>query len=166
MKNKKQTFHTLSYLQYPLLLIGLFLIVKPIFKGFDYLSLNPEYLFRTYNNALIFLGLALSFAALQDSRKTTLKYEKRIWRNPKRAKITITFTLFTMILFFAAGLLGFITRKSIIKEFSYGSIILAIGLLGYLKLQIEMLESNKDNESKKIIDNAETQNKYMQNPLS
>ena len=45
MNNTKQIFHTLSYIQYPLLLIGLFLIVKPIFKGFDFLSENPEYLF-------------------------------------------------------------------------------------------------------------------------
>lgn len=78
MKNINQIFHNLSYVQYPLLLIGLFLVVKPFFKGFDYLSSNPETLFRTYNYALLFFGLTLSFASLQDSRKTSLKYEKKI----------------------------------------------------------------------------------------
>lgn len=144
MKNIKQLFHTLSYLQYPLLLIGLFLVVKPLFKGFEYLSANPEYLFRTYNYALLFFGLTLSFAALQDSSRTSLKYEKRIWRNPKSAKAIILFTLITITIFFAAGLWGFIAKESIIKEFSYGSIVLAIGLLGYLKLQIEIFENHRE----------------------
>lgn len=144
MKNLKQFLHTLSYIQYPLLLIGLYLIVKPILKGFDYLSANPEYLFGTYSNALIFIGLTLSFAALQDSSRTSLKYEKRIWSNPKRAKTTILFTLISMFVFLIAGLLGFIVKTSLFREFSYGSIILAIGLLGYLKLQLEIFENQKE----------------------
>ena len=78
MKNTKQIFHTLSYIQYPLLLIGLFLISKPFFQGFEFLSSNAEYLFQSYNKALIFLGLALSFASLQDVSKTSLRYEKKI----------------------------------------------------------------------------------------
>lgn len=144
MNNIKQLFHTLSYLQYPLLLIGLFLVVKPLFKGFNFLSENPEYLFRTYNYALLFFGLTLSVAALQNSRKTSLKYEKRIWRKPKSAKVIILFTLITTIIFFAAGLWGFMAKESIVKEFSYGSIVLAIGLLGYLKLQIEIFENHRE----------------------
>lgn len=143
MKNINQIFHNLSYVQYPLLLIGLFLVVKPFFKGFDYLSSNPETLFRTYNYALLFFGLTLSFASLQDSRKTSLKYEKKIWRNQKSAKVIILFTLITIIIFLTAGLWGFIAKESLIKEFSYGSIVLAIGLLGYLKLQIEIFENHR-----------------------
>ena len=144
MNNIKQIFHALSHIQYPLLLIGLFLIVKPIFKGFDFLSENPEYLFQTYNNALIFFGLTLSFAALQDPSKTSLKYEKRIWKNPKKAKVILIFTIVTTVIFFIAGLLSFMVKESVIKEFSYGSIILAIGLLGYLKLQIDMFDNHSE----------------------
>lgn len=147
MKNIKQTFHTLSYLQYPLLLIGLFLLIKPFFRGFDYLSSNPEYLFKTYNYALIFFGITLSFAALQNPSKTSFKYEKRIWENPKKAKIILIFTFATMIIFFIAGLLGFILKENVIREFSYGSIILAIGLLGYLKLQMEIFENHQEKTS-------------------
>lgn len=86
MNKIKQLFHTISYLQYPLLLMGVFLIAKPIFKGYNFLSENLEYLFETYNNALIFLGLTLSFASLQDPSKTLLRYEQRIWRNSKKSK--------------------------------------------------------------------------------
>lgn len=148
MQNLKQTFHTLSYLQYPLLLIGLFLLIKPFFRGFDFLSSNPEYLFRTYNYALIFFGVTLSFAALQDPNKTSFKYEKRIWRNPKKAKNILIFTIATMIIFFIAGLLGFILKENVIREFSYGSIILAIGLLGYLKLQMDIFENHREDKKK------------------
>lgn len=142
----KQIFHTLSYLQYPLLAVGLFLIVKPIFKGFGFLSENPEYLFQTYNNALIFLGLTLSFASLQDANKTSLSYEKRIWRNPKKAKTVFLFTLFTLAVFFVAGIVGFLAKESMMKEFSYGSLILSIGLLGYLKLQMEIFENHRQGQ--------------------
>ncbi|MGI6048845.1 MAG: hypothetical protein ACOYEG_12720 [Petrimonas sp.] len=143
MKNVKQIFHLLSYLQYPFLLIGLFLLIKPFFRGFDYVSSNPEFLFKTYNNVLIFFGLTLSFASLQDSTKTSLRYEKQMWQNPKKAKFIFIVTIVTMIIFFISGMLGFIIKENAFKEFSYGSLILAIGLLGYLKLQMEIYENHK-----------------------
>lgn len=143
MNKIKYFFHLLSYLQYPLLIVGLFFIVKPFFKGFDYLSSNSEYVFQNYNYALIFLGLTLGFASLQDSTKTTLKYEKNIWRNPKKAKRIMIFTIAAMIIFLFAGVFGFIMKDSFVKDFAYGSIVLAVGLLGYLKLQMEMYENHK-----------------------
>ncbi len=144
MKNSKQIFHTISYLQYPLLLVGLFLIAKPIFKGYNFLSENPEYLFETYNNALIFLGLTLSFASLQDPSKTSLRYEQRIWRNPKKAKTIFIITICTTALFFVSGIIGFLARESLMRNFSYSSLILGIGLLGYLKLQLDIFENYRE----------------------
>lgn len=141
MNRIKDFFHLLSYLQFPFLAVGLFLIVKPLIKGFDFISSNPEYLFRNYNFAFIFLGLALGFASLQDSTKTTLKYEKKIWRDQKKAKRIIIITIATMLLFLFAGVFGFLMQDSVIREFAYGSIVLAVGLLGYLKLQMEMYEN-------------------------
>ena len=34
-------------------------------------------------------------------------------------------------------------KDSFVKDFAYGSIVLAVGLLGYLKLQMEMYENHK-----------------------
>lgn len=149
MNKIKQLFHLLSYLQYPLLVVGLFLIMKPLFRGFDYVVSNPEYLFQIYNYALIFLGLALGFASLQDSTKTTLKYERKIWRDSKKAKRTMVVTIFTMFVFLFAGVFGFIMKDTLIEEFAYGSIVLAVGLLGYLKLQMEMYENHSSDSLKK-----------------
>ena len=148
MKNIKKLFHRLSYLQYPLVLIAFILLIKPLFKGFDYLSSNPEYLFNTYSNALIFFGVTLSFSALQDPTRTSLRLEKKIWQNPKKAKLHLSITLITTFIFFASGLWGFIISGSYQREFAFASIILAIGLLGYLKFQIEVFEAHRESVSK------------------
>lgn len=145
----KKIFHALSHLQYLFLLIAFYLLFKPIFKGFDYLSANPEHLFSTYSNALVFFGVALSFSALQDPMRTTNGLEKIVWQNPKYEKVLISVTLFTTFLFFVSGLLGFVMSSSSQREFASGSIILAIGLLGYLKFQIEVFEMHKNKMSVK-----------------
>ena len=147
MKSIKKLFHGLSYLQYPLVLIAFILLIKPLFKGFDYLSSNPEYLFDTYSYALIFFGVTLSFSALQDPTRTSLRFEKKIWQNPKKAKVHLSITLITTFIFFASGLLGFIMSGSSQREFAFGSIVLAIGLLSYLKFQIELFEIHKEKTS-------------------
>lgn len=147
MKNIKKIFHRLSYLQYPLLLAAFYFLIKPLFKGFDYLSANPEYLFNTYSNALILFGVTLSFSALQDPSRTSLRFEKKIWENPKKAKLFLSVTLITTLIFFTAGLLGFWMSGSSQKEFALGSIVLGIGLLGYLKFQIELFETHKGKAS-------------------
>ncbi len=144
MKKTKQLFHVLSYIQYPFLLLGLFLAFKPFFKGFEYLASNPEYLFGTYNKSLIFFGVALSFSTLQDSSKTSLKFERKIYSNPRKAKFYIIFTMLLVLVLFIYGFIGYFglnQQSNVIYEFSYGSIIMGIGLIGYLKLQIEIFEN-------------------------
>ncbi len=148
MKNIRQLFHLLSYFQYPLVLIAFFLLIKPLLKGFEYLSLHPEYLFDTYSIALTFLGLSLSFSALQDPDKTSLWFERTIWKNSRKAKGILFTTMGTSLIFFAAGLFAFIASESFKKEFAYGSIVLAIGLLGYLKFQLDIFDKyRKERES-------------------
>lgn len=149
MKNVKNLFHRLSYLQYPLVLVAFILLIKPLLKGFDYLSSNPEYLFNTYSRALIFFGVTLSFSALQDPSRTSLWFENKIWQNPKKAKVLISITLITTFIFLISGLLGLTMSGSSQREFSIGSIVLAIGLLGYLKFQIEVFEIHKEKDSAK-----------------
>lgn len=131
MKNIKKLFHKLSYLQYPLVLIAFYLLIKPLFKGFDYISSNPEYLFNSYSNALMFFGVALSFSALQDPARPTLRFEKKIWQNLQKAKVFLSITLIIAFIFFASGFLGFIMSGSSQREFAFASVVLAIGLLGY-----------------------------------
>lgn len=147
----KKIFHILSYIQYPLLLLGLFFVIKPFFLGFEYLSTNQDYFFSTYNNALIFFGVALSLSTLQDSNKTSLKFENKIYSNPKKGKFAIVLTMIMVLVFFSYGFIGYFglfEKSNVINEFSYGSIILGIGLVGYLKLQIEIFDNHRNDKQK------------------
>lgn len=151
MKNIRQIFHLLSYLQYPLVLIAFFLLVKPLFRGFDYLTVHPDYLFDAYSNALMLFGVTLSFSALQDPRRTLLQFEKKIWRSPQKAKRQLLITLVTAFLFFISGLLGFMAVENFKKDFAYASIVLAIGILGYLKFQLDVFDTHKRDEPKEHV---------------
>jgi magnesium-transporting ATPase (P-type) len=144
MKNLKQIFHILSYLQYPLLVFVIYFAAEPYFNFYfgeaGKLSLSLDSL----NNMLIFLGIAISFSSLQDTRKTSLKFEKKIWKKPKTGKWFIFIIMLLSIIVLSFGVFGFlISENEQIKEVSIGSIVLGIGLLGFLKVGIETFEHHR-----------------------
>ena len=147
MKKIKQIFHILSYVQYPLMLIVGFFMIKPFLKGFEYISLNPEFVIENYNYALIFLGIMISFSTLQDPTKVSLKIEKKIWKNPMRGKFFLILIAILILVFFTYGLIGFI-KEELTNQFSYGSIVLGIGLIAYLRFLIEVFENHREDKNK------------------
>lgn len=138
----KALFHYISYLQYPLLLTGLFFALKPYFEGIN--AENTHLIFNYWNQTLIFMGLAISFSTLQDTSKTQNKMSKNIWENPKKGKTAILLmSLFTFFLIIV-GLVGyFIMDDSKLKELSIGVIVLSIGFMALLKTAIEMFENHR-----------------------
>ncbi len=118
----RQTFQVLSYLQYPLMALGLFFSVKPYFKGFEYLAENPNIVFVNYNYALIFMGLGISFSTLQDTSKMQNEFSRKIWKNPKKGKIVIL----------------------IICGLVLECLIFGIGLIGFLKTALEAFENHRE----------------------
>ncbi|RUT67572.1 hypothetical protein D0817_25745, partial [Flavobacterium cupreum] len=70
MVNVKRLFQVISYLQYPLLVVALGYMVYPYFAGFDTF-------WASINNALIFVGMAISFSTLQDTTKTQNNFSKK-----------------------------------------------------------------------------------------
>lgn len=148
MKNTKQIFHFLSYLQYPLLLLAVFFSIKPYFNGFDYMKEHLDVILKNYNYFLIFMGLGISFSTLQDTTKTSLNFEKKIWNNPKKGKRFIILISLTTFLTLTYGIFGyFITNNENIKELSFGAIVLGIGLIGFLKTAIEVFENHRKDKS-------------------
>ncbi len=133
----------MSYLQYPLILGALWFYV-PFLIALS--SGNPDW--TKLNYSLIFFGIAISFATLQDTQKTSLKFEKRIWTNPKKGKmfiIAIVFLVFSLMLF---GIFGyFLASNKIIKEVSSGIIVLGIGFIGFLKTGIEVFENHRSDKN-------------------
>lgn len=137
MINAKDLFHKISYLQYPLMLIGLYYAVRPYIVGFDTL-------FENLNTLLIFMGLGISFSTLQDTSKVQNEASRRIWEDPKKGKFFLTFmSIFTLFLI-SLGLLGyFAAPNEILQELSFGLIVLGIGFMGMVKSAVEMFENHR-----------------------
>lgn len=137
-------FHYLSYLQYPLMLIAIFFAIQPYLVGLEASRSNPQQLYESLNSVLVFMGLGISFSSLQDTSKTQNKMSKKIWEHPKKGKMGLFVLIFLNLFILVIGLLGyFATENSMLKELSFGIIILGIGMLGMLKAAIEMFEHHQ-----------------------
>ncbi len=134
MKEAKDLFNYLSYLQYPILILALYYILKPLlFRELD--------LLESINKALLFYGLGIGFATLQDTTKTQNNFSLRIYQNPTKAKIFIYTILFMTLFFIGIGLLGlYVLQFEKLTEISIGCIGLGIGMIGVLKSVVEMAE--------------------------
>ena len=137
MGKVKQLFHAISYLQYPLLLVAMGYVVYPYFKGFD--AFWPS-----INNALIFSGLAISFSTLQDTTKTQNNFSRKIWQDPRKGVFALAVISATTLVFLALGMFGlFVSKGGILKEVSFGVLMLGLGYFGLLKAAIEMHEHHR-----------------------
>ena len=84
----KQFFHYVSYLQYPLVIVALYLTIKPVLN-------NEELAIGDFSTVLMLMGISISFSTLQDTTKTQNKMSKRIWQSARKGKIAIAvFSLF------------------------------------------------------------------------
>lgn len=141
MNNTKNIFHSISYVQYPLMMIALFHTFVPYFYGFD--AFWPS-----INQALIFAGLAISFSTLQDTTKTQNDFSKRIWQDPKKGKRALALISLSALAMLAFGMYGFyVSRNEIVKEVAFGLMMLGIGYVGLLKSAIEMFENHRSDKS-------------------
>ena len=135
----KKIFHSISYLQYPLLAVVLYYYVL-----FFISTGETELKWTELNNALVFLGIQIGVATLQDTTKTQNEFSRKIWENSVKGKIAIWIMTFVMLLFLIIGLIGFLgSRENVHKEISFGLITLGIGLIGMLKSAIEMFENHR-----------------------
>ena len=140
----KTIFHYISYLQYPLMLIGLYYAISPYFSGIEILKENPKLIYQSFNSVLIFMGLGTSFSSLQDTSKTQNEVSRKIWENPIKGKITIIVLCIAILFFLIMGLIGYFNaHDGILKDLSVGLIVLSLGMFGFLKAAIEMFENHR-----------------------
>ncbi len=133
----KNLLHTISYIQYPVVLLGVFYAYKPLLFSF-------ESIWDDYNKALIFLGLSISFSTLQDTTKTQNKISKRVWRSPKYSKIFLTYIIVMIVVFLSLGMLSlFLIKNPNVQSLSFGFIAIGIGLISLLRSGMEMAEHNQ-----------------------
>ncbi|MGD1840954.1 MAG: hypothetical protein ACFB0B_08675 [Thermonemataceae bacterium] len=142
--NAKLLFHYVSYLQYPLLFLALFFAYRPYFIGMDLTTEKASIILQNLNNALIFMGLGISFSTLQDTTKVQNKLSKKIWEHPKGGKIAIIVIAVMAFAFIIYGLVGYLSvGNTKLKEVSIGIVVLGIGFIGLLKTSIEIFENHR-----------------------
>ncbi|WP_258098204.1 hypothetical protein [Marinoscillum pacificum] len=143
MQTTTRLFHLVSYLQYPFNLVGFWYLIKIykiLFTGFDG-NLKP--MLPDIQNTLVFMGIGLSFSTLQDTTTTQNKFSKKIWQSPRKGKLFLLSIGICMSIMLTIGLVGLLSKDTILSEISLGLIVLAIGILGVLKAAIEMFENHR-----------------------
>ena len=86
------------------MLLALYFAFKPILIGLDQVRENPAIYFENMNLVLIFMGLGVSFSALQDTTKTQNKLSRKIYQDPVKGKILIVAIIIMIGLFLGPGL--------------------------------------------------------------
>jgi len=141
MEKTFKFFHYISFVQYPFLALALFFAYRPIFKGIDTMI-------EDFNNGLLFMGIAMSFASLADIRKRT-KLGDRIYGKVKNAKRWVIYVISVVILLFGIAIfLHFISSNEEIKQLSTGVFVLGIGMVGMLRMNLEIIKSYQQNPAK------------------
>lgn len=137
MKTARDFFHKISYLQYPLMILGSYYVIHPMIDGY-------QNIWSDYNKLLVFYGLAISFSTLQDTTKTQNKLSERIWKDPKKSKMAIVYFAVLAFLSIALGLFCLLgTQNKNLNEISFGLLALGVGLVGLLKAALEMAEHHQ-----------------------
>lgn len=139
MEKVIKLFHYISYIKYPILIIGIYFFYKPFFT-------NYSNLFESYNSGLIFLGLGIGLDSLKDYGKLTW-IDKKVYHKPEIAKYYFLFLGFIIIIFIVVGAFGyFLTEETILNQLSIGLMVLGIGFLAVLKAGIQATMDFIDNE--------------------
>lgn len=134
MKNARALFHSISYLQYPLMLAGLFFAIRPYLNGF-------EQVLDDLNTTLVFMGLGISFSTLQDTTKTQNKLSQRVWENPKKGRLFLIVMSLTILFILCVGMYAyFVAPEQGLRQLAFGFIVMGIGMMGMLKAAVEMYE--------------------------
>lgn len=93
---------------------------------------------------LIFGGLGISLSTLQDTTKTQNKLSLQVWQNPKKGKLMLTLIGIMALFLILIGLFGMYSSTSeIIQQLAIGTIVTGIGLIGLLKVAMEMFENHR-----------------------
>lgn len=139
MEKVFRTFHYVSFLQYPFMAIALYYCYAPLFKGLDNFDLDS--LIESFNLGLLFMGIALSFTSLADIRKRT-KLGDKVFGKEKRARNWLIYVSCLVLATFCLAIIcRFFLNNEKFENLAIGIFVFGIGLLGLLRMNIEIIKS-------------------------
>ncbi|MCU0383459.1 MAG: hypothetical protein MUF68_05265 [Cyclobacteriaceae bacterium] len=133
MKNFRDMFQKLSYLQYPLMALSLFFLYRPMLLGLNNII-------EDFNIGLVFMGLGITFSTLQDTKKTQNKLSEKIWKSKKYSKWLITYFLVLIFILLGLAMFWLFSEDTGLQGLSWGVLSVAMGLMGIVKAGLEMAE--------------------------
>lgn len=101
---------------------------------------NRQNLLDDFNLGLVFMGLAITFSTLQDTKKTQNKMSEKIWKNKKYATWFIVYFLLIIFVLIALALVWQFGNNAALQGLSWGVLSIAMGLVGVVKGGLEMAE--------------------------
>ena len=129
--NYNKIFAVISYLQYPVMLVGLY---------FTFI--------QDFDKMLIFMGLGVGFATLEDPSKTHTKLDKIVFEHPKMGKIFLGFLSIMTLLAIGYGAFGYLFfENEKTKNLSIGFVVFGIGMIGLLKTGAELFENHRKDKN-------------------
>jgi len=127
-------FQRLSYLQYPAMLVGAIYAVRPLFTGMA----HP---LDDWNSALLYAGVGIGLASLQDPTRTQNAVSRKVWQDARKGRIALWLLSFEALLPIAVGLAGAsLASSAALNQLSLGLVAFGLGMIGLLKTAIEMFE--------------------------
>ena len=151
MLSTKDFFNWLSYLQYPLMLISLGFMLKPVILG------NKAAFLKDYNSALIFMGLSITFSTLQDTTKTQNKLSLTIYQSRWKSRVFFCMIGGTILTLIGVGLYAMLTtNKMKLQELAVGMVVLGMSIIGLLKSAMEMGEHHLAEFESKLNEDKES----------
>lgn len=83
-----------------------------------------------------------SFSTLQDTTRTQNNFSRKVWEDPRKGKQSLVVIAFSAAVMLLIGLYGFpAAAERIVKEVSFGMLMLGIGYMGLLKAAMETYEN-------------------------
>lgn len=156
--NPRQVFQYLSYLQYPLLAVGLFILAHTVYttlpiileggsEGNVYADLMGA-MASGLNKTLVFLGISLSFSTLQDPTKTQNKISLEVWSSPAKGKAMLAMMSVTSVVLMVFGMTAVFTYPdTIFGELGFGILTMGIAYVGILRVAIDMFEHHRSDRN-------------------
>ena len=131
MKQSIRFFHWLSFLQFPMLIIAAYNFLSPFWQE-DTAPLD------SVTNALLWIGLAMSFSALADVPENS-NWRRKLRDNSRMMKLWLFLMGFMILLIFVVAAVGLVYGHQETRNLWISLLVVGIGMLGLMRMSLDIL---------------------------